>query len=143
MGRVHRADDLPPEPERTQLAHPTRDEIDVLTRLAPAVQAALDWRRVITEAQPWVQAVRDRPAPFWALESLLRVPDTKTAVALTADQLGHADFSDRRDAHYPVLAGLSAQADISTSRSTPRRAIGSNSRWTCSRRWLRVWPCSG
>lgn len=132
-----------PAPERTRLAHPTRDEIDVLTSLAPAVQAALDWRRVITEAQPWVQAVRDRPAPFWALESLLReypissaeglalmrlaeallrVPDTETAVALTADQLGHADFSDRRDAHHPVLAGLSAQAIALSKKFLPSEA---------------------
>ena len=73
----------------------------------------LDWPRVIEKARPWVQAVRDKPAPFWAMESLLReypissaeglalmrlaeallrVPDTETAIALTADQLGRADF---------------------------------------------------
>jgi RHH-type proline utilization regulon transcriptional repressor/proline dehydrogenase/delta 1-pyrroline-5-carboxylate dehydrogenase len=66
-------------------------------------------------ATPWVHAVRARqPAPFWAMESLLReypissaeglalmrlaeallrVPDAETAIALTADQLGRADFS--------------------------------------------------
>ncbi|MEI7465322.1 MAG: L-glutamate gamma-semialdehyde dehydrogenase [Burkholderiales bacterium] len=118
-------------PERARLSLPTRDEHEVLTHLAPAVQAALDWPRVIEQARPWVQAVRDRPAPFWALESLLReypissaeglalmrlaeallrVPDTETAIVLTADQLGHADFSDRRGGHHPLLAGLSAQA---------------------------------
>jgi RHH-type proline utilization regulon transcriptional repressor/proline dehydrogenase/delta 1-pyrroline-5-carboxylate dehydrogenase len=66
---------------------------------------------------PWVQAVRDNPPPFWAMESLLkeypissaeglalmrlaeallRVPDAETAIALTADQLGRADFEGRR-----------------------------------------------
>ena len=125
---------LPPftaAPERARLPHPSRAERDVLTRLAPTVQAALDWRRVTDQARPWVQAVRDQPAPFWALESLLReypissaeglalmrlaeallrVPDTETAIALTADQLGHADFSDHHGGHHPLLAGLSAQA---------------------------------
>jgi RHH-type transcriptional regulator, proline utilization regulon repressor / proline dehydrogenase / delta 1-pyrroline-5-carboxylate dehydrogenase len=64
---------------------------------------------VVAQARPWVQAVREQPAPFWAMESLLReypissaeglalmrlaeallrVPDAETAIALTADQLG-------------------------------------------------------
>jgi RHH-type proline utilization regulon transcriptional repressor/proline dehydrogenase/delta 1-pyrroline-5-carboxylate dehydrogenase len=68
-------------------------------------------------AAPWVQAVRDNPPPFWAMESLLkeypissaeglalmrlaeallRVPDAETAIALTADQLGRADFDGSR-----------------------------------------------
>ena len=118
-------------PERARLPHPARAELDVLARLAPTVQTLLDWPRVIEKARPWVQAVRDKPAPFWALESLLqeypissaeglalmrlaeallRVPDTETAIALTADQLGHADFSDHHGGHHPLLAGLSAQA---------------------------------
>ena len=116
--------------ERARLPHPTRNELDVLAHLVPAVQTALDWNRVIEQARPWVQAVRDQPAPFWALESLLReypissaeglalmrlaeallrVPDTETAIALTADQLGHADFNDRPGTHHPLLASLSAQ----------------------------------
>ena len=78
----------------------------------------IDWAGVVDAAWPWVQAVRDKPAPFWALESLLqeypissreglalmrlaeallRVPDAETAVALTADQLGRADFSSSGD----------------------------------------------
>jgi RHH-type proline utilization regulon transcriptional repressor/proline dehydrogenase/delta 1-pyrroline-5-carboxylate dehydrogenase len=87
-------------------------------------------------ARPWVQAVREKPAPFWALESLLReypissseglalmrlaeallrVPDAETAIALTADQLGRADFDGEggpanRDAQGPhkMLAQISA-----------------------------------
>jgi hypothetical protein len=36
-----------------------------------ACRAALDWPAV-PMARPWVQAVRANPAPFWAMESLLR-----------------------------------------------------------------------
>ena len=71
---------------------------------------------------PGCEAVRDQPAPFWAMESLLReypissaeglalmrlaeallrVPDAETAIALTADQLGRADF-DASDAERPA-----------------------------------------
>jgi len=130
-------------PERARLPHPTRAEIEVLTRLASTVQTALDWRRVIDQARPWVQAVRDKPAPFWALESLLReypissaeglalmrlaeallrVPDTETAIALTADQLGQADFRDRHGGHHPLLAGLSSQAIALSKKFLPGHA---------------------
>jgi hypothetical protein len=79
-------------------------------------------------AEPWLDAVRRGPAPFWALETLLReyplssaegtalmrlaeallrVPDRETAIALTADQLGRATF----DPHGHGWAGaLSARA---------------------------------
>ena len=96
---------------------------------------AMDWHAVISAASPWVAAVRDKPAPFWAMESLLReypissaeglalmrlaeallrVPDaaTATAIALTADQLGRADFSGGAVAssQHKLLAGLSTSA---------------------------------
>ena len=79
-------------------------------------------------ATPWVQSVRDNPPPFWAMESLLkeypissaeglalmrlaeallRVPDVETAVALTADQLGRADFDGAADS---TMARLSSSA---------------------------------
>ncbi|MDO8718026.1 MAG: L-glutamate gamma-semialdehyde dehydrogenase, partial [Polaromonas sp.] len=79
-------------------------------------------------AQPWVQAVRSNPPPFWAMESLLReypissaeglalmrlaeallrVPDAETAIALTADQLGRADFDAAGDG---MLQRLSSSA---------------------------------
>ncbi|OYT98347.1 MAG: delta-1-pyrroline-5-carboxylate dehydrogenase [Burkholderiales bacterium PBB1] len=127
-------------PERARLPHPVRPEREVLAGCVPTLQAALDWPRVMAQARPWVQAVRDKPAPFWALESLLReypissaqglalmrlaeallrVPDTETAIALTADQLGRADFSDHRDAHHPVLASLSAQVIALSKRLLP------------------------
>jgi hypothetical protein len=62
----------------------------------------LDWAAAVAAATPWVEAVRAHPAPFWAMESLLReypisrpeglalmrlaeallrVPDVETAVA--------------------------------------------------------------
>ena len=97
-------------------------------------------RAVVAQAGPWVEAVREHPAPFWALDSLLReypissaeglalmrlaeallrVPDAETAIALTADQLGRADFSGARtgspssspsSSPHRLLAGLSASA---------------------------------
>ena len=137
-----------PLPTTSRLPPPCRDEAAVLQTLlatlvgpadagqiggAPAPGAGLDWPAVIRSASPWVQAVRDKPAPFWAMESLLReypissaeglalmrlaeallrVPDTQTAVALTADQLGRADFSGGAAAGSPhkLLAGISASA---------------------------------
>ena len=80
--------------------------------------SGLDWAAAAQVAQPWVQAVRKHPPPFWAMESLLkeypissaeglalmrlaeallRVPDAETAIALTADQLGRADFEGAAD----------------------------------------------
>jgi RHH-type proline utilization regulon transcriptional repressor/proline dehydrogenase/delta 1-pyrroline-5-carboxylate dehydrogenase len=88
----------------------------------------LDWAAAAKAATPWVQAVRDNPPPFWAMESLLReypissaeglalmrlaeallrVPDAETAIALTADQLGRADFETTGD---KVFARLSSTA---------------------------------
>ena len=125
---------------RDRLPHPTRPELAVLNQLAPPVQAALDWPQVIRRAQPWVQAVRNQPAPFWAMESLLReypisraeglalmrlaeallrVPDTETAVALTADQLGQASFDALHGGPHPLLSGVSAQAIALSKRLLP------------------------
>jgi len=88
----------------------------------------LDWATAATQAAPWVRAVRENPPPFWAMESLLkeypissaeglalmrlaeallRVPDAETAIALTADQLGRADFDGAADS---TLARLSSTA---------------------------------
>ena len=95
----------------------------------------------MADARPWVRAMRDKPAPFWALESLLReypissaeglalmrlaeallrVPDAETAVALTADQLGRADFEGEGHAGpHRMLASLSASAIALSKRFLP------------------------
>jgi RHH-type proline utilization regulon transcriptional repressor/proline dehydrogenase/delta 1-pyrroline-5-carboxylate dehydrogenase len=118
----------------SRLPAPCRDEATVVHHLLATLRegGGLDWSAVIAAARPWVHSVRDRPAPFWAMESLLReypissteglalmrlaeallrVPDTATAVALTADQLGRADFSiTAAGSHHKLLASVSANA---------------------------------
>jgi RHH-type proline utilization regulon transcriptional repressor/proline dehydrogenase/delta 1-pyrroline-5-carboxylate dehydrogenase len=87
-----------------------------------------------------VQAVRQNPPPFWAMESLLkeypissaeglalmrlaeallRVPDAETAIALTADQLGRADFDGAGDG---ALARLSSSAIALSKKFLPDQA---------------------
>ncbi len=112
-----------------RLPFPYRPEAQVLTeRLRALHGGTLDWASAARSAKPWVQAVRDNPPPFWAMESLLkeypissaeglalmrlaeallRVPDAETAIALTADQLGRAAFESGSDG---VLANLSSAA---------------------------------
>ncbi len=135
----------PPSP-RSRLPHPSRDEVDVVRELQAALPPSLDWPAVIETARPWVQAVRDKPAPFWAMESLLRefpitsaeglalmrlaeallrVPDAETAIALTADQLGRADFeSSLAEGPHRVLASLSASAIALSKRFLPDATEG-------------------
>ena len=114
---------------RDRLPSPYRAEHELAAALLQRVE--LSWPAVQRVARPWVQAVRERPAPFWALESLLhdypissaegsalmrlaeallRVPDLETAIALTADQLGKADFHAAAGSPHPLLAGLSSSA---------------------------------
>jgi RHH-type proline utilization regulon transcriptional repressor/proline dehydrogenase/delta 1-pyrroline-5-carboxylate dehydrogenase len=138
-------------PTASRLSAPCRDEVavlqDLLAGLQPGTGAGLDWAAVIETARPWVQAVRDKPAPFWAMESLLReypissaeglalmrlaeallrVPDAQTAIALTADQLGRADFSGGAADGSPhkLLAGLSASAIGLAKRFLPSDGAG-------------------
>ena len=101
-----------------RLPHPYRAEAEVVAQRLHSLQHALDWASAARVAAPWVQAVRDNPPPFWAMESLLkeypissaeglalmrlaeallRVPDMDTAIALTTDQLGRADFAQGSD----------------------------------------------
>ena len=61
-------------PEQTRLPDPYRAEAGVVQALADRVGGALDWAQVIAMAGPWVEQVRRNPAPFWAMESLLRIP---------------------------------------------------------------------
>ena len=111
-----------------RLPHPYRPEAQIVALRLYALQSALDWAAAARVATPWVQAVRRNPPPFWAMESLLkeypissaeglalmrlaeallRVPDAETAIALTADQLGRANFDSAGD---KVLARLSSSA---------------------------------
>jgi RHH-type proline utilization regulon transcriptional repressor/proline dehydrogenase/delta 1-pyrroline-5-carboxylate dehydrogenase len=115
-------------PVTARLPFPYRPEAEVVTRHLQVLGQGLDWAAVAQTARPWVLAVRHNPAPFWAMErllkeypissleglalmrlaeALLRVPDVETAIALTADQLGRADFESRGD---KVLARLSSTA---------------------------------
>ena len=48
------------------------DELRILQTLLASLKGALDWPQAMQAAKPWVQAVRDNPPPFWAMESLLR-----------------------------------------------------------------------
>ncbi|MDP3821625.1 MAG: L-glutamate gamma-semialdehyde dehydrogenase [Burkholderiales bacterium] len=118
-------------PATTRLPYPYRPEFEVLNSLMQGLAGSADWPAAVRSARPWVQAVRDNPAPFWAMESLLReypissaeglalmrlaeallrVPDAETAIALTADQLGKADFDSASGGPHKLLANLSASA---------------------------------
>jgi RHH-type proline utilization regulon transcriptional repressor/proline dehydrogenase/delta 1-pyrroline-5-carboxylate dehydrogenase len=128
-------------PESPRLPDPYRAEGPVVRALGERVGAALDWPGVIAMASPWVEQVRKNPAPFWAMESLLReypitsaeglalmrlaeallrVPDAPTAIALTADQLGRADFDGASEGSpHKMLAALSASAISMSKRFLP------------------------
>src|SRR4029078_10196745 len=114
----------------------------VASALAAALAHGLDWPRVADVARPWVQAVREKPAPCWAMESLLReypissaeglalmrlaeallrVPDAETAIALTADQLGRADFDGSADS---TLSRLSSSAIALSKKFLPHLSDG-------------------
>jgi RHH-type transcriptional regulator, proline utilization regulon repressor / proline dehydrogenase / delta 1-pyrroline-5-carboxylate dehydrogenase len=111
-----------------RLPTPYRPEGEIISARLAALQGALDWQAAAGQAAPWVQAVRDNPPPFWAMESLLReyplssaeglalmrlaeallrIPDADTAIALTADQLATADFESAGEG---ALKRLSASA---------------------------------
>jgi RHH-type proline utilization regulon transcriptional repressor/proline dehydrogenase/delta 1-pyrroline-5-carboxylate dehydrogenase len=111
-----------------RLPVPYRPESQIVAQRLGFLATALDWAAAARVATPWVHAVRKNPPPFWAMESLLkeypissaeglalmrlaeallRVPDAETAIALTADQLGRADFAASGD---KTLARLSSTA---------------------------------
>jgi RHH-type proline utilization regulon transcriptional repressor/proline dehydrogenase/delta 1-pyrroline-5-carboxylate dehydrogenase len=117
-----------------RLPFPYRPEPEAVAALLQQLNGRLAWPAVVAQATPWVQAVREKPAPFWALESLLReypissneglalmrlaeallrVPDAETAIALTADQLGRAEFEGEggpAEGPHRMLAQISASA---------------------------------
>jgi RHH-type transcriptional regulator, proline utilization regulon repressor / proline dehydrogenase / delta 1-pyrroline-5-carboxylate dehydrogenase len=128
-----------------RLPYPYRDEAVVVEASLASLQS-LDWPSVMATAKPWVEGVRASPAPFWAMESLLReypitsaeglalmrlaeallrVPDAQTAIALTADQLGRADFSDAPDGGpHRMLASLSSTAIALSKNFLPQEEAG-------------------
>jgi RHH-type transcriptional regulator, proline utilization regulon repressor / proline dehydrogenase / delta 1-pyrroline-5-carboxylate dehydrogenase len=129
---------LPPTTDR--LPSPYRPEAEVVRARLASLETALDWAGAAAIAAPWVAAVRKHPPPFWAMESLLkeypissaeglalmrlaeallRVPDAETAIALTADQLGRADFEDATDG---ALARLSQAAIAMSKRLLPHQS---------------------
>ncbi len=127
-------------PARARLPFPYRPEAAVVQASLQRL-GQLDWTTVAASARPWVEGVRAHPAPFWAMESLLheypistaeglalmrlaeallRVPDAETAIALTADQLGRADFdADAAEGPHRMLASLSASAIALSKRFLP------------------------
>jgi RHH-type proline utilization regulon transcriptional repressor/proline dehydrogenase/delta 1-pyrroline-5-carboxylate dehydrogenase len=126
-----------------RLSNPYRPESEIVAHRLQVVSQGLDWADAARVATPWVQAVRDNPPPFWAMESLLkeypissaeglalmrlaeallRVPDAETAIALTADQLGRADFDGAGD---KVLARLSSTAIAMSKHFLPGATEGS------------------
>ena len=128
-----------------RLPFPYRPEAAVVSTLLRGLEGALDWAAAAQLAQPWVQAVRASPPPFWAMESLLkeypissaeglalmrlaeallRVPDAETAIALTADQLGRADFDGSGD---KALARLSSSAIGLSKKFLPADGSGNDS----------------
>lgn len=128
-------------PAQTRLPFPYRPEAEVVAAALATLNGRLDWPGVVAAARPWVQGARNKPAPFWAMESLLReypissaeglalmrlaeallrVPDAETAIALTADQLGRADFdTNAAEGPHRMLAGLSASAIALSKRFLP------------------------
>src|ERR1700709_909075 len=129
-------------PQHARLPYPYRPEVDVVEAALATLSGQLDWAPVIRAGGPWVEAVPDKPAPFWAMESLLReypissaeglalmrlaeallrVPDVETAIALTADQLGRAEFDADSvvDGPHKMLAGISASAISLSKRFLP------------------------
>ncbi len=120
---------LPTNSQR--LPNPYRLEADVVKAHLHSLGDALDWAAATVAAKPWVESVRANPPPFWAMESLLkeypissaeglalmrlaeallRVPDVDTAIALTADQLGRADFAGGDEKSAKAMARLSSSA---------------------------------
>ena len=125
-----------------RLPFPYRPEAEIVAQRLGVLEGALDWAAAATTAIPWVQAVRDNPPPFWAMESLLkeypissaeglalmrlaeallRVPDAETAIALTADQLGRANFDAAGDT---TLARLSSAAIAMSKKFLPHEGSG-------------------
>ncbi|MDF2465732.1 MAG: L-proline dehydrogenase [Ramlibacter sp.] len=129
-------------PSTQRLPFPYRGEAEVAAHRLQSLHDVLDWPAAVRVARPWVEAVRKHPPPFWAMESLLkeypissaeglalmrlaesllRVPDAETAIALTADQLGRADFESSADG---ALSRLSHTAIAMSKKFLPGPSTG-------------------
>ncbi|MBB1162971.1 bifunctional proline dehydrogenase/L-glutamate gamma-semialdehyde dehydrogenase PutA [Aquariibacter albus] len=118
---------LPPD----RLPHPQRDAATAREALVARLGPLPDREALRARARGWIETLRAAPPAPWAVETLLRefplsrpegqalmrlaeallrVPDAATALALTADQLGHADFAAPAGHAAPALARLGAQA---------------------------------
>ncbi|HEX5311615.1 bifunctional proline dehydrogenase/L-glutamate gamma-semialdehyde dehydrogenase PutA [Aquabacterium sp.] len=125
---IHQIDDS------DRLPLPWDDEDEVVAQLAAQGLHEGDWPLIRTRCAHWVQAVRQSPPAFWAMESLLqafplssqeglalmrlaeallRVPDQDTMALLLSDQLKQADFSqhasEANHTTHPLLEGFSAR----------------------------------
>ncbi|MGE5452287.1 MAG: L-glutamate gamma-semialdehyde dehydrogenase [Acidobacteriota bacterium] len=125
---VHPIDDV------DRLPLPWADEDEQVRQLATLGLHEADWPLIKARSAPWVQSVRQAPAAFWAMESLLqafplssheglalmrlaeallRVPDPDTLNLLLSDQLSQADFSHHQSTStapaHPLMEGLSAK----------------------------------
>ena len=134
--------------QTARLPFPYRPEAETVATSRAVLKGRLDWTAVLAQARPWVQAVRVKPAPFWAMESLLReypissaeglalmrlaeallrVPDAETAIALTADQLGRALFDAASEGSpHKMLAQISASAIALSKKFLPESANSSD-----------------
>ena len=80
----------PAVPASARLPSPYRDEVQTLQALLARLDGRLDWPQAMRAARPWVQAVRDNPPPFWAMESLLREYPISSAEGLALMRLAEA-----------------------------------------------------
>jgi RHH-type transcriptional regulator, proline utilization regulon repressor / proline dehydrogenase / delta 1-pyrroline-5-carboxylate dehydrogenase len=120
-----------------RLPNPYRPEKPIVEANIARVGSLIDWPKVISTASAWVEGVRRDPPPFWAMESLLkeypiskpeglalmrlaeallRVPDSATAIELTADQLSRANFDGASDSS---LGRLSNTVIVLSKRTLP------------------------
>ena len=73
-----------------RLPYPYRNEAGVLAELLTGLSGQLNWAAAMHAARPWVEAVREHPAPFWAMESLLREYPISSAEGLALMRLAEA-----------------------------------------------------
>ena len=110
-----------------RLPTPYRPEADIVRHHLQSLAGALDWPAAAQAARPWVEAVRDHPPPFWAMESLLQgVPDLqRRRPGPDAAGRGAAARARRRDGD---------RADGRPARAAPISTAPPTARWRGYRR---------